>query len=156
MHSFVKPGLFHISAETTECLIFCGFKTFQKIACFFLVAFVLAIIQPAKETTIKELQGSPSISNRLNQRGVVTPFLSSPSACRTTGASKNRDCCHQNGVIYKLCRTVPFRPIFLESVTIDGNPRSSFIVVSLQPAQKPVITEGNICFNCPLPGILLL
>ena len=47
MHSFVKPGLFHRSAETTECLIFFGVKIFQKIfqmvAYFFLVAFVLAI-----------------------------------------------------------------------------------------------------------------
>ena len=42
MHIFVKPGLFHISAETTECLIFS--KTFQKVACFLLVAFVLAIM----------------------------------------------------------------------------------------------------------------
>ena len=102
MHSFVKPGLFHISAETTECLIFCGLKTFKKVACFFLVAFVLAIITASQRDYNRRLQGSPSISNRLNQRGVVTPFLSSSSACRTNGASKNR-----------LCRTVLFRPPIL-------------------------------------------
>ena len=47
MHSFVKPGLFHISAETTECLIFFGLKTFRKV-----VSFVFAIIAVYKDPSI--------------------------------------------------------------------------------------------------------
>ena len=59
MHSFVKPGLFHISAETTECLIFWGVKTFQNVAWFFLVAIELAILAAStKASTYSPVQKS--------------------------------------------------------------------------------------------------
>ena len=59
MHSFVKPGLFHISAETTECLIFFGVKTLQKVACFLFLAFELAIITAStKASTYSPVQKS--------------------------------------------------------------------------------------------------
>ena len=53
MHSFVKPGLFHILAETTECLIFFGVKTLQKVACLLLVAIELAIITASTKVALQ-------------------------------------------------------------------------------------------------------
>ena len=58
MHSFVKPGLFHISAETTECLIF-GLKIFQKVACFFLVAKLTASQRDFNRKTASTDNGHP-------------------------------------------------------------------------------------------------
>ena len=53
MHSFVKTGLFHISSETTECLIFCGVKTFQKVAWFFLGVIELATITASTKLALQ-------------------------------------------------------------------------------------------------------